>query len=352
VNSRIEWIDTAKGLGIFLVVLGHTFTDNGLVPEIIWAFHMPLFFFLSGLTAKAWRPGSALTVARSLKSLIIPYIFFSVVSIFFWVTLKDSVSSSEIWRKQLQQMAYGVAGPERHMGYNVPLWFFTCLFSVRLLFAALTLAVPSRPLQIFGVFLFVTAAHNYAFPYFNSMIWNFDVALVALLFFMAGHVTLGAKVVLPFWTKLTRWGAVLTALLLLAASVAANGRVDMNGREFGNPIWFYLGAFSGIALIIEIANRFTNVAFLAFLGRASIVIFPVHCLFSLLPNRIVSIILWYSCKITHSELLAATILSVIEISACLPIYFAINRWAPFLIGQSKKAKPRAPGVLTASPKNG
>jgi fucose 4-O-acetylase-like acetyltransferase len=50
-NQRIEWIDVAKGIGIFLVIVGHLIShDNfNLLADYIYSFHMPLFFFLSGL---------------------------------------------------------------------------------------------------------------------------------------------------------------------------------------------------------------------------------------------------------------------------------------------------------------
>jgi fucose 4-O-acetylase-like acetyltransferase len=58
---RLEWVDYAKGIGIFLVVLGHSLqglTKSHILPEMAWSlglehwiysFHMPLFFFISGL---------------------------------------------------------------------------------------------------------------------------------------------------------------------------------------------------------------------------------------------------------------------------------------------------------------
>lgn len=60
-TRRQGWPDQVKGLGILLVVLGHVWRGlppAGLLPEgalfqtvdrLIYAFHMPLFFFLSGL---------------------------------------------------------------------------------------------------------------------------------------------------------------------------------------------------------------------------------------------------------------------------------------------------------------
>ena len=59
-TNRIKFIDIARGLGIILVVFGHA-----IVPEIrntsnifmniykyIYIFHMPLFFYVSGVFAK------------------------------------------------------------------------------------------------------------------------------------------------------------------------------------------------------------------------------------------------------------------------------------------------------------
>ena len=46
--SRIPMIDVAKGIGIILVVIGHTNLPT-LVMNLIYAFHVPLFFVLSGM---------------------------------------------------------------------------------------------------------------------------------------------------------------------------------------------------------------------------------------------------------------------------------------------------------------
>ena len=53
-KERIVYYDIAKGIGIFLVVYTHIYvnTDSRL-NEIIYAFYMPLFFVVSGLTFKS-----------------------------------------------------------------------------------------------------------------------------------------------------------------------------------------------------------------------------------------------------------------------------------------------------------
>lgn len=49
-RKRIEWIDIAKGTAILAVVIGHTLGPyNGqFFGSLIFAFHMPIFFMLSG----------------------------------------------------------------------------------------------------------------------------------------------------------------------------------------------------------------------------------------------------------------------------------------------------------------
>ena len=52
-HRRKEEIDFAKGLGILLVMLGHSMTlMNNPLNTFILSFHMPLFFFVSGMTIK------------------------------------------------------------------------------------------------------------------------------------------------------------------------------------------------------------------------------------------------------------------------------------------------------------
>lgn len=48
---RSTFIDIAKGIGIILVVLGHLDTNGQISREVIYSFHMPLFFLLSGIFA-------------------------------------------------------------------------------------------------------------------------------------------------------------------------------------------------------------------------------------------------------------------------------------------------------------
>ena len=79
-ESRIEWVDTAKLIGIYLVILGHLPLKNIFATNFIFTFHMPLFFFLSGFVEK--HRSVKETAIRSTKNLLVPYICEPVSKVF------------------------------------------------------------------------------------------------------------------------------------------------------------------------------------------------------------------------------------------------------------------------------
>jgi len=55
--KRLDYLDLAKGIGIILVVGAHLIGEGGMsfatsrvAREIVYQFHMPLFFVISGFT--------------------------------------------------------------------------------------------------------------------------------------------------------------------------------------------------------------------------------------------------------------------------------------------------------------
>ena len=92
--ARTTWVDAAKGVGIVLVVIGHVIgglRDAGLVPAegnagkvlyLIYTFHMPLFFMLSGLFVESRLAKSRSDfVGAALTRVGWPYILWSVVQL-------------------------------------------------------------------------------------------------------------------------------------------------------------------------------------------------------------------------------------------------------------------------------
>ncbi|MEI6430434.1 MAG: acyltransferase family protein [Pseudanabaena sp. ELA607] len=93
IKPRIDWLDYAKGIGIFLVVLGHVIRglydsanlatpgQFAAIDSWIYSFHMPLFFFLSGLFSySANRKSIKDFFADKFRNIIYPYLIWSVIT--------------------------------------------------------------------------------------------------------------------------------------------------------------------------------------------------------------------------------------------------------------------------------
>jgi fucose 4-O-acetylase-like acetyltransferase len=121
--ERQAWVDTARGIGIILVVYGHALrghvTSGAFDPvwhadvqdDVIYAFHMPLFFFLAGLFAqRSLAKGAGHFLRDKALTLVYPYFLWSVVSIALGLaaanmvnTAIDAAAIADLWRTPVYQ---------------------------------------------------------------------------------------------------------------------------------------------------------------------------------------------------------------------------------------------------------
>ena len=77
-GQRLEFIDIAKGIGIILVVIGHSI--GWLVPyHWIYSFHMPFFFFISGFLFTIQGKNFLTFTKKRIRSLLLPAMFFTIL---------------------------------------------------------------------------------------------------------------------------------------------------------------------------------------------------------------------------------------------------------------------------------
>lgn len=91
-SIRYYELDIAKGLGILFVVLGHSFPNSlelsgasSILYNTLYSFHMPMFFFFSGLVSKKLLTTNKNEKIEALKNrfirLMVPYFVFAVIYI-------------------------------------------------------------------------------------------------------------------------------------------------------------------------------------------------------------------------------------------------------------------------------
>ncbi len=142
-QSRATYIDIAKAIGIICVLIGHSFTAD-CIGILICAFHMPLFFLVSGFLSKKKR-SLADWMKKKTRTLLVPY-FVScagivIASIFFesLVTLlKDNkavfILNIQKWvRAAFIGLGYHAELWQTSLPAIGPIWFLLALFWALLL---------------------------------------------------------------------------------------------------------------------------------------------------------------------------------------------------------------------------
>lgn len=75
-KMRYAQLDAFKAVAIVLVVIGHVNRSVGVhqpLDDIIYSFHVPFFFFLSGMTAAIQASRGRLSLTSSARGLLLPY---------------------------------------------------------------------------------------------------------------------------------------------------------------------------------------------------------------------------------------------------------------------------------------
>ncbi len=133
-QKRYDFIDIAKGLGMILVIWGHIIL-HGPLNNFIYSFHMPLFFFISGMLFAPQKYANVKEfVKRKIKTLLIPYFLLSILTYIWWVLVENRISNSSnnIIFSFIQ--IFIAQGSSSYMLHNIPMWFVSCLFFVEILY--------------------------------------------------------------------------------------------------------------------------------------------------------------------------------------------------------------------------
>lgn len=335
-SDRVVWIDNARGIGIILVVVGHAPVGRS-VHEVIFAFHMPLFFVLSGLLANRSldRPLSH-HAGRLARTLLVPFATFGAVALVFDLAMlrvtRGSLPTYQDAFQDAARIAYGVA---EVIPVDNPLWFFPCLFLAA--FGSIALV------RVFGreaAFALTTAATLVLMAYGRPPVrppWSADSAVVAAWFFQAGMVLGTSLSVRDLDRAASR--PVAGALAAIAFSVtaliaAANGPTDLNQVVFGNPALYLPGAGFGVAGVLLLAAALPPFRALRRLSDDSRVIFPLHILVFSTLQGVAELLLGMERGWLWNNGLAAALLFVAAgLAVPIPIAWMLRRIAPWAIGE-------------------
>ena len=323
-TNRLSYIDLAKCLGIFLMVLCH-----GVVPrnadDFIHAFHMPLFFLVSGWCFSVKRhPHFGRFMKSRGYSLLLPYLFWSVVIFFGW-QMFYAITNPANTLYLGDFFYYTLYANASYSPFCAVQWFLTCMFFTQMIgWIALKLTKEKvLPTLLLAVGL---GAMGWGCSFLPLRLpLSLDVAFGASFFFLTGWALAQIK------PKEKLFHPLLTLLYWGTGGAVAfiNGSVNMRVLRYQNPLLFYL---AGVLLCLGVLGVCYQIArvkapkFMVFIGQNTL---PV-----LMLNQVFIGVL----KLTLSTRNPWIWLGIsIGILGCMvPCILFLNKFLPCSVGKRKK----------------
>ncbi|HBK26936.1 MAG TPA: hypothetical protein DDY90_09595 [Clostridiales bacterium] len=133
--GRLEWIDYTKAFAIIFVIVGHTVSFGSEVRNLIFSFHMPLFYILTGYTIQKCNSlrDVAKVTYKDFRRLYLP-VFYSMVVLVILERIAHHIPLSTSIREELQRIVWCAA--VSHNGHPAlgSLWFLIVLFWAKLFY--------------------------------------------------------------------------------------------------------------------------------------------------------------------------------------------------------------------------
>ena len=250
-KERIEYIDAAKAVGIWMVVMGHSSNTIVSFPRLvsfIYLFHMPLFFLISGFFFKEpetllGRPGGDKYLLYYVK----PYVVASFTTIIpvvicCWIY---NLSFVEETSRLLVATCWGTGWSGGGQMFSDlpaigPIWFLLALFWASLFYAMICRNAYglNRLIMVIGVFLFgVISSKAVTLP------WSLQSGCSAVIYLYMGNVLYKYKdLVSQHIKELSIVSVVILALIVIFC--VFRGGIALNASRFGQ------GLLSVIASIV------------------------------------------------------------------------------------------------------
>ena len=288
-TKRMGHIDIARGIGILLVVLGHS--DIGYYSpfayQVIYSFHMPLFFFLSGYFINTSIGFWSYTIKR-FNSLLKPYLF--TIFIIYFTSVSFENMSFKIAFGRIIKSIYA-------SGYYIdwaPLWFLPHLFVVSLyafFFYKLSGKTNSRFFK-WGILVatlwfasfFLQKFYPFPLTVFGKeyeifgLPFSLDLVFLSGFFFILGGEIRQVTTEQTFENLFLLFGTGLGVILL---NLFFSQRIDFYSRIYDSFLINTIEAFIGILFILALSRqielRMPKLAsLLSYFGRISIMILIFH----------------------------------------------------------------------------
>ena len=275
---RLDWVDLAKGIAMVLIIFAHTMewlssqigVSLYLLP-IIYSFHVPLFFFISGFLFSSNKPIKVFA-KKTVLSFIVPYVTFACATLLADFVKKNILKSEGDINllSETKQLFF-----QNH--YDT-LWFLLVLMFVEIIAFVICRIKNVKIIAALTVVFAVVAGLYYRFINIK-LIWSIDEIFYVLPLFMVGYLVrksgICEKILIIRYTPIYLLLGVLFGWLNLRLNPNIKF-VNMFKCHFGYISLFYLSAIFSILFVLCLCVKMERIKPLNYIGRNSMIYYGFH----------------------------------------------------------------------------
>lgn len=275
-KERTSYIDVLRGLGIFLVVYGHITRIWYPDRVYIWSFHMPLFFFISGMLFQIHKYPSFIDyIKRKVKSLLIPYCVLYFISLNYWYFIEGIIMHRGFEHSSyFEQLLLMFVGNMTSAGGA--LWFLPCLFTVEILYYTIYQQTRTSFVRIIICFALATIGVFLHKSGIKGLPWGLNSVLLVMPFYSIASV-FGEDI-----NRLFNKYKCLFCIIAIILGVSLQyllfpySDLDLSMYHLRNGLTYIPMALAGIIICYTIARIIHSNHILEWIGNNSICIFAFH----------------------------------------------------------------------------
>ena len=275
IKNRIMWIDIATAIAIIAMIIGHTFSYGTTIRNLIFSFHMPLFFVLTGFTMKdftGWKDYLK-QIKKDLIRIIVPCVAFQTINLLLVIFI-DRIDPGEAFSHFIRQLIWASAVDVNGYPALGALWFLVVLFWSKTYYSLVRLLLGKYYSYI--IFLLGGAFGILLSLYHIYLPQSWDIVFIVALFLWIGRYIKDHLDIFERYTEIISIVAACIWTYLWVKGVY----IEIGTRSYPESVLCIFESICGCICIFVLSKALESKKILAdslsYIGRATLIILGVH----------------------------------------------------------------------------
>lgn len=296
---------------------------------LIYSFHLPLFFFISGLLYKHTDRTFLETAKRKATTLLVPYLIFALISMPIGILKAQYIDHTPIDIGEIILNFFFLNGS---VGWNAPIWFLVALFITDMIAFVIT-KTKDNPLVWLGLFVLLGyqfSATGIEYPFaLHAACWG-------VVFYLAGMLVKKYDLVSKIGANLFSWLGSMSVLAAVSVwfGLILNPRISVYHNNLGDYWYFLIAAIAGCLFATLLFSKLPSSKLLVIFGQNTLLILATQYIL-FLGFTVIDQLLLGTNYLQINSYKVSIILTVVTMISYLPLSYVFNRFFPESVGKQR-----------------